>query len=173
MWSNPQIPADLVKFTEEIINGKLHFLCSVRFLQVHKYFLQIFKILLLLCSAFLKKDSCKNLSMKSFGLVISLVSTRGRLINIIKRVLAHHISSTFYTDKDDWPLWKKDPQMKKRRSREKSPYFGHCTLSWRRFLWYRNHRFSGIFSGYKTEKENSKIEKKLTNRWVCSVNLPK
>ena len=101
MWSNPQIPADLVKFTEKIINGKLHFLCSVRFLQVHKYFLQIFKILLLLCSVFLKKDSCKNLSMKSFGLVISLVSTRGRLINFIKRVLAHNISSTFYTKMTD------------------------------------------------------------------------
>ena len=27
MWSNPQFPADLVTFTEEILNGKLHFLC--------------------------------------------------------------------------------------------------------------------------------------------------
>ena len=29
MWPNPQFPADLVTFTEEIINGKLHWLCSV------------------------------------------------------------------------------------------------------------------------------------------------
>ena len=29
MWPNPQFPADLVTFTEEIINGKLHLLCSV------------------------------------------------------------------------------------------------------------------------------------------------
>ena len=29
MWPNPQFPVDLVKFTEEILNGKLHFLCSV------------------------------------------------------------------------------------------------------------------------------------------------
>ena len=29
MWPNPQFPADLVTFTEEILNGKLHFLCSV------------------------------------------------------------------------------------------------------------------------------------------------
>ena len=29
MWSNPQEPADLVTFTEEILNGKLHFVCSV------------------------------------------------------------------------------------------------------------------------------------------------
>ena len=29
MWPNPQFPADLVTFTEEIFNGKLHFLCRV------------------------------------------------------------------------------------------------------------------------------------------------
>ena len=29
MWPNPQFPADLVTFTKEIFNGKLHFLCSV------------------------------------------------------------------------------------------------------------------------------------------------
>ena len=28
MWPNPQFPADLVTFTEEIFNGKLHFLYS-------------------------------------------------------------------------------------------------------------------------------------------------
>ena len=27
MWPNPQFPADLVKFTEDILNEKLHFLC--------------------------------------------------------------------------------------------------------------------------------------------------
>ena len=27
MWPNPQVPADLVTFTEEIPNVKLHFLC--------------------------------------------------------------------------------------------------------------------------------------------------
>ena len=29
MWPNPEETADLVTFTEEILNGKLHFLCSV------------------------------------------------------------------------------------------------------------------------------------------------
>ena len=29
MWPNPQFPADLVTFTEEILNGKLHF-CAVK-----------------------------------------------------------------------------------------------------------------------------------------------
>ena len=28
MWPNSQKIADLVKFTEEILNGKVHFLCS-------------------------------------------------------------------------------------------------------------------------------------------------
>ena len=28
MWPNPQETADLVTFTEEIYNGKFHFLCS-------------------------------------------------------------------------------------------------------------------------------------------------
>ena len=32
MWSNPQeTTADLVTFTEEILNGKFHFLCSVHY----------------------------------------------------------------------------------------------------------------------------------------------
>ena len=29
MWPNPQETSDLVTVTEEILNGKLHFLCSV------------------------------------------------------------------------------------------------------------------------------------------------
>ena len=31
MWPNPQFPADLVTFTEVMLNGKLHFLCSACF----------------------------------------------------------------------------------------------------------------------------------------------
>ena len=30
MWLNPQETADLVTFTDEILNGKLNFLCSVK-----------------------------------------------------------------------------------------------------------------------------------------------
>ena len=30
MWTNPQETADLVTFTEEILNGKLHIFCSIR-----------------------------------------------------------------------------------------------------------------------------------------------
>ena len=31
MWPNSQFPADLVTFTEEILNKKLYFLCSETF----------------------------------------------------------------------------------------------------------------------------------------------
>ena len=34
MWPNPQFPADLVTFTEEILNRKLYFLCRDRYLIV-------------------------------------------------------------------------------------------------------------------------------------------
>ena len=40
MWPNPQFPPDLVTFTEEMLNGKLHFLCSVMsgcFWEIRKY----------------------------------------------------------------------------------------------------------------------------------------
>ena len=32
MWPNPQETGDLVTFIEEILNGKLHFLCNGKFL---------------------------------------------------------------------------------------------------------------------------------------------
>ena len=48
MCPNPQFPADLVTFTEEIDNGKLPFLCSVydpsRMLDFIHEFTVIFKI---------------------------------------------------------------------------------------------------------------------------------
>ena len=38
MWPNPQFPADVVTYTGEILNGKLHFLCSVSKFPVINYF---------------------------------------------------------------------------------------------------------------------------------------
>ena len=35
MGTNPQFPADLFTFTKEILNGKLHLLCSVIGLPIH------------------------------------------------------------------------------------------------------------------------------------------
>ena len=43
MWPNPQETADLVTFTEETLNGKLHFLCSVNHsngTRTHKHLVQ-------------------------------------------------------------------------------------------------------------------------------------
>ena len=57
MWLNPQFPADLITFTEEILNGKLHFLCSVTFITV----LPFSFAMILLCSCLSsKKSSVKN-----------------------------------------------------------------------------------------------------------------
>ena len=36
MGPNPQFPADLVTFTKKILNGKLHFLCSVKVKEISK-----------------------------------------------------------------------------------------------------------------------------------------
>ena len=50
MWPNPQFPTDLVTFTEEILNGKLHFLRSdylhlklrsVSFLSISRLLIQL------------------------------------------------------------------------------------------------------------------------------------
>ena len=67
MWPNPKFAADLVTFTEEIFNGKLHFLCSVvvnelketTFKNIHQYSF--------LCTIdhFLKVTSAKNYSLSS------------------------------------------------------------------------------------------------------------
>ena len=34
MWANPQFSADFFIFIEEILNGKLHFLCSAKYGQL-------------------------------------------------------------------------------------------------------------------------------------------
>ena len=38
MWPNLQFTADLVTFTEEILNGKLHFFCNVILYILYKGF---------------------------------------------------------------------------------------------------------------------------------------
>ena len=41
MWPNPQETADLVTFTQEILNGKSHFLRSVSSFAVNTYLFKI------------------------------------------------------------------------------------------------------------------------------------
>ena len=43
MWANLQFPADLVTFTEEILNRKLNFLCSV-WMNLQEYWKLVFGI---------------------------------------------------------------------------------------------------------------------------------
>ena len=57
MWPNPQFPANLVTFTEEILNGKFHFLCSAsRLTFSFKNFVQIVNYIW-----FLRKDFFQEL----------------------------------------------------------------------------------------------------------------
>ena len=59
MWPNPQKTADFATFTEEILDGKLHFLCSVKMKSntpwVTQYTLD-FKILTLFFEVFFGKQ---------------------------------------------------------------------------------------------------------------------
>ena len=48
MWPNPQEIPDLVTFIEEILNGKLHFLCSASFISI----LYLLVFVLLRCISF-------------------------------------------------------------------------------------------------------------------------
>ena len=44
MWPNPEETANLVTFTEEILNGKLHFLCNEKFKALAKRHWPYYKI---------------------------------------------------------------------------------------------------------------------------------
>ena len=59
MWLNPQLPADLFTFTEEILNEELCFLCCEDPAKQKKRFLQIWlnafrKVLNTSCDSFFK-----------------------------------------------------------------------------------------------------------------------
>ena len=60
MLPNPQFPADLVIFTEEILNVKLHFLCSV----TNYHNLSLYR---------LSSDPDENLKNKSLCQTLNLV----------------------------------------------------------------------------------------------------
>ena len=66
MWPNPQFPADLVTFTEKMLNGKLFFLCSVGILFTLSKSLKLIR--------FRKHCWLEKNSPKSFPLKISLVN---------------------------------------------------------------------------------------------------
>ena len=71
MWPNPQETANLVRFTEEILNGKLHFLyseiCSSSTFQHTDY---------------IEKVSSANL-FKSFSFTLSMIKSQRALFKVI------------------------------------------------------------------------------------------
>ena len=56
MWPNPQEATDFVTFTEEILNGKLHFLCSVHVPRWVTFFVYSHGIFIEFDSCFEDKD---------------------------------------------------------------------------------------------------------------------
>ena len=100
MSPNPQFPTDLVTFTEEILNRKLHFLCSVchttvPFIRRWTYFLfpnpiylfnRVFSLLLLFlwsCLFFASKSKAlKCWQIGIFGIIYQLKFYRIKLGNI-------------------------------------------------------------------------------------------
>ena len=69
MWANLQFPADLFKFTEEILNGKLHFLCSGIMLTFTSQYLPAI-LAKVFCDRLFKNShrmfSIKNKTLKNF-----------------------------------------------------------------------------------------------------------
>ena len=75
MWPNPQIPADLVTFTEEILNGKLHFLCSV-------VFYAVYDIDLFCTSAHRRIQSTQASKVKCFGKIVNCYSAKHFILDV-------------------------------------------------------------------------------------------
>ena len=61
MWSNLQVTADLVTFTAEILNGKLHFLCSVKSIKQQKILINFLSgIYLAISNKKTLREKCPN-----------------------------------------------------------------------------------------------------------------
>ena len=73
MWPNPQETADLVTFTEEILNGKLHFLCSDRSC------MPVLKFKLML--TYVRSRKIKSINKTSNSIKPFLNSTKTNFIN--------------------------------------------------------------------------------------------
>ena len=87
MWPNPEETADLVTFTEEILNGKLHFLYSVSKPISHSCF-PLFSCFLIICNnCNCNKDWNKvehNTQKLHFPLTICLIKAN-HLVYIVPR----------------------------------------------------------------------------------------
>ena len=82
MLPNLQETADLVPFTEEILNGKLHFLCSV-------FTVKIFFIFLLLINLLISSGICSAPRLSRFVVLLAFI------YRAIQCVLVDFYSSRF------------------------------------------------------------------------------
>ena len=85
MWPNPQEPAELVTFTEEMINGKLNFLCSVNkcYYWIIIYFLCSFiQNFSMICISFLTRLHQRNIAL-SFQ--VSLIAQQPSIVYVWSR----------------------------------------------------------------------------------------
>ena len=90
MWPYSQFPEDLVTFTEENLNGKLHFLCSAYYIKEGKYLFwicmisaksrarQLFLVILLTSNDKTREESYINKTLED-GLIIS-----GKRLQLVK-----------------------------------------------------------------------------------------
>ena len=54
MWPNPQETADLVTFTEKILNGKLHFCAVIFCIQTYNFLVHCSCVMYVICSSFIR-----------------------------------------------------------------------------------------------------------------------
>ena len=85
MWPNLQETADLVTFTEEILNAKLHFLCNANTTLKFK------------TQEILKKY------MQSFGLVLRVQYARKDFKTISVKLRLCRVQDSLKTNKFQWP----------------------------------------------------------------------
>ena len=108
MWPNPQFLADLVTFTEEILNGKLHFLCNAK--EIFKHVTEIrekFAFFIRRCkwneSKFHSQDFhhfVKSVQIRSyFWSVFCCIRTESRKIRTRNNSVFGHFSRSAYLPK--------------------------------------------------------------------------
>ena len=93
MWPNPQFSRDLVTFAEEILNGKLHFLCSDCI--NNKFSLENFS------------SKCEQIHRKFLQKILS-----GGWLYCNKKYVYIHLNKSYRAFKQDWKSWKKTRKSK-------------------------------------------------------------
>ena len=79
MWSNPRFPANLVTFTEVILNGKLHFLCSDTF--------QACWLWIWMLSNLIRTKKCDLRLLKLMSIIQSRIYNRIVIVKILWDIL--------------------------------------------------------------------------------------